>query len=180
MQKCLFPLSIFKILSPHRYLLTFSLTSHFSTPSQSPYSIPHSFFSPPLPLPPPSLGRSAGGRQWQERRDAPGLLLHSPVGARRAGVAAAVTSSASDGAGMAVLGFFFLLGNFIFFAIFCFRMKLRWSYAKIRFSLTFGWPALSACKNRFWLHGKTESVVVHETYLDDVFIYYCIYCCIFL
>lgn len=124
MQKCLFPLSIFKILSPHRYLLTFSLTSHFSTPSQSPYSIPHSFFSPPLPLPPPSLGRSAGGRQWQERRDAPRLLLHSPVGARRAGVAAAVTSSASDGAGMAVLGFFFPFGEFYFFRDFLFSHEV--------------------------------------------------------
>lgn len=55
----LFPLSHFKFFSP----LLLSLLFIFPHPlTLSPYSLPHSFFSPPLPLPTPPLGGSDGGR----------------------------------------------------------------------------------------------------------------------
>lgn len=55
----LFPLSHFKFFSP----LLLSLLFIFPHPlTLSPYSLPHSFFSSPLPLPTPPLGGSDGGR----------------------------------------------------------------------------------------------------------------------
>jgi hypothetical protein len=57
----LFPFNMFKIVSHRPYLLAFSMSPLiFFIPSHL-ISLPHSFFSPPLPLPPPLAGGWCGG-----------------------------------------------------------------------------------------------------------------------